>query len=85
MLSLLNSGLLSATDVSKALGLTSAHVRELGKTLEQDDVFGLINKRRGQIKNYRMSPEVETLFIQQFAAHAVTGKRNPQHRFGTRT
>ncbi|MCR4320247.1 MAG: helix-turn-helix domain-containing protein [Candidatus Brocadiaceae bacterium] len=39
-----------------------------------DDVFGLINKRRGQIKNYQMSPEVETLFIQQFAAHAVTGK-----------
>ena len=74
LLSMLNSGLLSATDVSRALGVTSAHVRELGKKLEQDDVLGLINKRRGQTKNYRITPEVEALLIQQFAAHAVTGK-----------
>ena len=73
-LSLLNSGLISSKDVSEVLGLTSSHIRELAKKLDQEDVLGLINKQRGQIKNYRMTPEAEVLLIQQFAAHAVTGK-----------
>ncbi len=73
-LSMLNSGLLSAKDVGVVLELTSSHVRELANKLEKEDVLGLINKQRGQIKNYRMTPEAEVLLIQQFAAHAVTGK-----------
>ena len=73
-LSLFNADLLSASDVSEVLGQTSSHVRELAKKLEQEDVLGLINKQRGQIKNYRMTPEAEVLLIQQFAAHAVAGK-----------
>ena len=34
----------------------------------------LLDKRRGQIQQYRMTPETTALLIQQFAAHAVTGK-----------
>ena len=74
LLTLMNSGLLPASEISKALGLTIPHVRELGKKLTQEDVLGLADKRRGQTQNYRITTEVVALLIQQFAAHAVTGK-----------
>lgn len=74
LLSMLNSGLLSAEEVAHGLELSVAHVRSIAKALEESDVHVLLDKRRGQARDYRMTSEAKALLIQQFAAHAVTGR-----------
>jgi hypothetical protein len=49
-------------------------VRSIAKALEESDVHVLLDKRRGQARDYRMTSEAKALLIQQFAAHAVTGR-----------
>jgi phage tail tape-measure protein len=74
LLSLLNAGLLSVKKVSAGLQLTAAHVRDLARRLEHEDVAALMDQRRGQTQEYRMTPTVTGRLIEQFAAHALTGK-----------
>ncbi len=72
LLSLLHSGLLSVEETATALGISEAHCRELGSRLANADVEeSLIDKRRGQTRNYRMGPLEIAELIQQFAARAV--------------
>lgn len=74
LLSLMNAGLLTTRETASALGLCPAHSRELGKKLSRDGVVSaLVDKRRGQIHDYRVGPEQKAEMIQQFAARAVTG------------
>lgn len=75
ILSFVNDRLISAKTAGDILRLTSAYVRDLAKQLEQKDVSAaLLDKRQGQMQQYRMTPETTARLIQQFAAHAVTGK-----------
>ncbi len=75
LLSLLNAGLLSTTEVATALGLSYAHCRELAGKLSSDDVAdALVDKREGQKQDYRVGPEKKAEIIRQFAARAVTGQ-----------
>lgn len=75
VLSLVNASLISTKSASDILHLSSAYIRDLAKQLDQEDVgTALLDKRRGQIHQYRMTPETTALLIQQFAAHAVTGR-----------
>jgi len=75
LLSLLNAGLLSNTEVAAALGLSGAHVRELAGKLGRDDVVdALVDKRRGQKQDYRVGPEKKAEIIRQFAARVVAGQ-----------
>ena len=75
VLSLVNAGLISTKSASDLLHLSSAYIRDLAKQLEQKDVpTALLDKRRGQLQQYRMTSETTALLIQQFAAHAVTGR-----------
>jgi len=75
LLSLLNAGLLSTTEVATALGLSGAHCRELaGKLSCHDVVEALVDKRQGQKQDYRVGPEKKAEIIQQFAARVVSGQ-----------
>ena len=75
LLSLLNAQLLSTMEVAAALGLSSAHCRELaGKLSCHDVVEALVDKRQGQQQDYRVGPEKKAEIIQQFAARVVTGQ-----------
>jgi len=75
LLSLLNAGLLSSTEVATALGLSGARCRELaGKLSCHDVVEALVDKRQGQKQDYRVGPEKKAEIIQQFAARVVTGQ-----------
>ncbi len=74
LLTFLNSGLLSINEVSNSLGFTVRHVRDLSKKLEEEDAYSFIDKRKGQTKDYRFTPEVKSEIIQQFAANTITGK-----------
>ena len=76
LLSLLNSGLLSIQSVAFALGLTQAHCRELSESLIADGVKNvLIDKRKGQMRDFRFGPSAKAELIQNFAARTVTGHR----------
>ena len=76
LLSLLNSGLLSMQSVAFALGLTQAHCRELSESLIANGVKNvLIDKRKGQTRDFRFGPSAKAELIQNFAARTVTGHR----------
>jgi len=74
LLSLLNSGLLFVQEMALLLGVSSGHCRELAVNLTRGDVAEtLIDKRRGQVRDYKVGHEEKAEMIQQFAARAVTG------------
>ncbi len=74
LLTLVNNGLLSAKDVAEVLGFTVRHIRDLNVKMHEADVYSLIDKRKGQIQDYRFTPEIKAELIQQVAANALTGK-----------
>ena len=74
LLTFVNNGLLSANEVSEVLGFSLRHTRELNNKLREGDVYCLIDKRKGQIQDYRFTPEIKGELIQQIAANAVTNK-----------
>jgi len=74
LLTLVNNGLLSAKDVAEVLGFTVRHIRDLNTKMYEADVYSLIDKRKGQIQDYRFTPEIKAELIQQVAANAITGK-----------
>lgn len=74
LLSLLNSGLLSTKETASALEITQSHCRELAGKLAGDNVGdSLVDKRKGQLQDFRVGPAQKAEIIQQFAARAVTG------------
>lgn len=83
ILSLLNSGLLSKKTVATFLGLTPVHTQNLAQKLQEEDISALIDKRKGQQKDYRFTPEIKAELIQQFVLDIVsqgktTGKQLSQ-------
>ncbi len=75
LLSLMNSDMLSTQEVASVLEISDAHCRKLAKKLECDDVEeSLIDKRRGQMYDFRFGPVQKAEIIQQFAARTVTGQ-----------
>ncbi len=74
LLTFVNNGLLSAKDAAEVLGFTVRHIRDLSTKMYEADVYSLIDKRKGQIQDYRFTPEIKAELIQQVAANAITGK-----------
>lgn len=74
LLTFVNNGLLSAKEVSEVLGFTARHISGLGNKMQEGDVYSLIDKRKGQIQDYRFTPEIKAELIQQVAANSITGK-----------
>ena len=74
LLTLLDNGLLNYSDVAKILNISKVQVSNLSKGLRDHDVPSLIDKRKGQIQDYRFTPEIKAELIQQVAANAITGK-----------
>lgn len=74
LLTLLGTGLLSIRNVAEALNITPAHCRELSEKLMAEGVSNvLIDKRKGQMRDFRFSASAKAVLIENFAARAVTG------------
>ena len=71
LLTLVNSKLLPTRAAADALGCTTAHVRTLCRKLQADGAEALLDQRRGQMHDYRITPEVKSELIVQTAAHAM--------------
>ncbi len=73
-LTLLDNGMLSNSEVAKILNISKAHVSNLSKGLKDNDVLSLIDKRKGQQKDYVFNENIKSKLIQQFVANIITGK-----------
>jgi len=74
-LTLATNGLLSWQQAADLLGSPSpAYVRTLGRKLAQGDVDGILDQRRGQVRDYRVGEREKGQLIVQWAANAATGK-----------
>ncbi|MFQ5738735.1 MAG: hypothetical protein ACE5JX_06945 [Acidobacteriota bacterium] len=74
LLNLLESGLLSSSQVSQALGISARQTRWLHKKFKEQGALSIVDQRRGQRKEYRFTPEVKAEMIQQFVLNVLTGK-----------
>jgi len=74
LLTLLQSGLISAQTASLALGVSAAHCRALSEKLfNEDDVEVLLDQRKGQSQDLLVGPQVKAELVQQFAARSIAG------------
>jgi hypothetical protein len=74
ILTLMNSGIVTISDASEVLGLSTRRTRSLGNLLDHDDCDAIFDKRRGQQRDYRFTPEVKAALVSQFVAHIVTNR-----------
>jgi hypothetical protein len=72
LLTLLGNGLLERAEVASLLGYSSTHTARLAEQLAQEDVPALLDKRRGQQQDYRVTPQIKAELIQQFAVDVIT-------------
>ena len=80
LLSLLNAKLVSPQQVSQALGLSHRHIRSLKAKLASEGSMALLDQRRGQQQEYRITPEVKGEIAQQFVVNAVAGRKTSGNR-----
>lgn len=74
LLSLLQANLVTVQMVSSILDITPAHCRELsGKLANYDVPEVLIDKRKGQTKDFLVDLDVKAELIQNFTARVISG------------
>ncbi len=73
LLTLLNNGMLSNFEVAEILNISKAHVSNLSKGLRDNDILSLIDKRKGQQKDYVFNENIKSELIKQFVANIITG------------
>ncbi len=66
LLSLIGDGMLNIKDVALILDLSVSRVRRLHQSLFANDIDGIVDKRRGQLKDYRVDSELKGQMIAQF-------------------
>lgn len=66
LLSMLPAGLLRREAVAEALELSTERTRKLKTALFKNDVHAVIDQRRGQQRDYRMTSRVKAELIQQY-------------------
>jgi len=75
LLTMLHSRLLTTKQIADLIGLSSAQTSVIVKALYENDVYGLIDQRQGQQKDYIFTPETKAEVIQQFSANAAVRKK----------
>ena len=75
ILTLLNNNLIDLKHAAKALNLSDVHVCNLAKAIESEDVNCLLDKRKGQTKDYKVNPEIKGELIQQFALASISKQK----------
>lgn len=73
LLTLLEANLLDIEEVSRAIGLSPERTRKLRAALVREDVEALLDKRRGQQRDYLFTSEVKSELVQQFVVNALSG------------
>jgi hypothetical protein len=74
MLSFLNAGLITFSEACELLDIGQRRLKDLCKILEHNDIDTLIDRRRGQQKDYLVTEQVKAEIIQQFALNLASGR-----------
>jgi hypothetical protein len=97
LLTMLESGLIDTQTVADALELSPSRVRSLRAALQQGDVEAVVDHRRGQLADYRVTEAVKAEIILQYVLNVATSvptsssrlkqdlEERCQIRLGTRT
>ncbi len=72
LLTMLNNNLLSGNEIAKVLNLSTTHILNLSRKLQEEDIFALMDKRQGQRKDYIFTPDVKAEVIQQYILDIIT-------------
>lgn len=83
LLTCLGNNLLKNSQVSESLGYSARHTLKLCGDLKKGDAYSLLDKRRGQKRDYLVTPEIKAELIQQFVVEILskgmpTGKQLSQ-------
>lgn len=74
LLTLFNSDLITLEQAAQTLELGQSRCRQLARQLSSQDVNDvLIDKRRGQLQDFRVGPEQKAQIILHFTARTITG------------
>lgn len=71
LLTLLHNRVLDCTRVADLLGYSCTHAARLARQLAEGDVAALLDKRRGQKEDYRVTPDVKAELVQQFTVDVI--------------
>jgi AraC-like DNA-binding protein len=72
LLTLLQNGLLTCSQVSRHLHYSSTHTARISRQLAENDVSVLLDKRKGHQRDYRVTPAVKAELIQQFVLDLIS-------------
>jgi hypothetical protein len=72
LLTLTEGNFLSMDDVAQGLELSCDRLGKLRRELLKNDVQALIDQRKGQRQDYRVTPEVKSEIVQQFVLNLQT-------------
>jgi len=72
LLTLLNSDLLTRSQVADVLNLSTDRTGKLAVRLDKQDVSAILDQRQGQQKDYLFTPEIKAELIQQFIIDIFT-------------
>ena len=76
LLSMLNSGLLSTSQVAEAIEFTPSYTSALARRLQEQGAISLMDQRQGRRReDFVVTPEVKAELIQQFAVEVITSGR----------
>lgn len=71
VLTILNNGLMKTEQAAKILNLSTVHTNNLAKEIESTDINCLLDKRKGQSKEYIFNPEIKAELIQQYTLACI--------------
>ncbi len=74
ILTFLDNELITRKDAAQALSFSCGNTDKLLHKLRNEDISGLIDKRKGQQQDYVFTPEKKSELILQFVSNAVLGK-----------
>lgn len=74
ILTYVDNGLISRDEAAKALNCSCSNADKLLHKMRTEDISGLMDKRKGQQKDYVFTPEIKSELIVQFAVNAAIGE-----------
>ena len=74
LLTFIDNGMISRKVAAEALDCSCGNIDMLLNKMRVDDISALVDKRKGQQKDYVFTPEIKSELIVQFSTNAAIGK-----------
>lgn len=75
ILTMLNNEIIKPKQAAQILNLSTVQTNNLAQQIKVEDIHCLLDKRTGQKKNYKITPEISAEIIQQYALDCISKQR----------